>query len=91
MPDMIPATHIAAVALRRIEDASAKLTEVSPQVYSREHLKEAQDAIAVALELLALIVPASVFVPQVGVMPCLEPIEPAPMGQPQGDNFHVQV
>ena len=83
MPDMVPAARIAAVAHRRVSEAAAKLRAVHPQGYSRDDHEKAKDAIAAALELLALIVPAPAMVnvtDDLVIEPFIPPAEPADAG-----------
>lgn len=57
MADMIPASKIAAIAQARVAEAERRLSDLSVYGHSAEDLKAAKGALAVASELLALIVP----------------------------------
>lgn len=58
MADMIPASKIAAIAQARVAEAERRLSDLNVYGHSSDDLKMAKGALAVASELLALIVPA---------------------------------
>ncbi len=60
MPDMIPASRIAAIVKARVTDARKKLEDISVYSHDASSLNGAKAALAVADELLALIVPQPV-------------------------------
>jgi hypothetical protein len=57
MPDMIPATHIAALVQKRVAEAEGNLGKVVAYGSSERELEAAKRSLTGALELLALIVP----------------------------------
>lgn len=83
MPDMVPATKIAAIAQARVAEAKKRLHDLSVYGHSADDLRAARGALNIAIELLGLIAPPPQPVPMADLSEDGDltpvPVEPAPL------------